>query len=190
MAIQCDVADAKAAEQAVQQVREQLGPVHILVNNAGITRDGLTMRMPAEDFERVLAVNLTGAFHMIKACYRDLMRAGWARVVNITSVSGLMGNMGQANYAAAKAGMVGLTKTIARELASRGVTVNAVAPGYIDTDMTRDMDQATLDAAVRQVPMGRAGTAEDVANAVRFLCSDQANYITGCVLQVDGGMYM
>lgn len=190
LAIQCDVADEAAVKTAVKQVREAFGPISILVNNAGITRDELTLRMKGEDFARVLEVNLAGSFHTIQACYRDLMKAGRGRVVNIGSVSGLMGNPGQANYSAAKAGMVGLTKTIARELAGRGVTVNLVAPGFIDTDMTRDMPEGTLNAALQAVPMGRMGKAEDVAKAVGYLCSPGADYVTGCVLKVDGGMYM
>ncbi len=190
LAIKCDVSDEAAVKSAVQQVKDSFGPVDILINNAGITRDGLTLRMTGEDFARVLQVNLSGAFHCIQACYRDLMRAGWGRIVNISSVSGLMGNAGQANYAAAKAGMIGLTKTIARELATRGVTVNAVAPGFIDTDMVKAMPEAALSAALAQVPMRRAGSAQDVAAAVGYLCSPEADYLTGCVLQVDGGMYM
>lgn len=190
LAIQCNVADAQAVGQAVAQVKEAFGPVSLLVNNAGITKDGLTLRMSPEDFDQVIQVNLNGVFHVINACYRDLMKAGRGRIVNIGSVSGLMGNPGQANYAAAKAGLVGLSKTIARELAPRGVTVNLVCPGFIDTDMTQAMDETVLLKAMSQVPMGRQGKAEDIAAAVHFLCSPGADYITGAVLQVDGGMYM
>lgn len=189
-AIRCDVGEEAAVKAAVNQAREAFGPVSILINNAGITRDGLTLRMSGEDYMKVLQVNLAGCFHTIQACYRDLMKAGWGRVVNIGSVSGLMGNPGQANYSSAKAGLVGLTKTIARELAGRGVTANVVAPGFIDTDMTREMPEATLKQALAAVPMGRMGRAEEVAKAVGYLCSTGADYVTGCVLQVDGGMYM
>lgn len=190
MAVQCDVADAQAVKGAIAQVKEAFGPIGIVVNNAGITKDTLTLRMSAEEFSAVINTNLNGAFHVIQACYRDLMKLGWGRVVNIGSVSGLMGNPGQANYAASKAGLVGLTKTVARELAPRGVTVNLVCPGFIQTDMTSAMDQDILAQAARAIPAGRLGRAEEIASAVSFLCSPQADYITGAVLQVDGGMYM
>lgn len=190
MAVQCDVADEAAVKAAVAQVKETLGPVSILVNNAGITKDGLTLRMSATDFAAVINTNLNGSFHLISACYRDLMRAGWGRIVNIGSISGLMGNPGQANYAAAKAGLVGLTKTIARELAPRGITANLVCPGFIQTDMTAAMDEGTLAKAAAAIPAGRLGQPEEIAHTVAFLCSRQADYITGAVIQVDGGMYM
>ena len=190
LAIQCNVADGAAAEAAVKEVEAQLGPIAVLVNNAGIVRDGLAMRMSSEDFRAVLDVNLTGAFHMIRACLPLFIRRRAGSIVNITSVSGMMGNPGQANYASSKAGLIGLTKTIAREVASRGVTVNAVAPGFIQTDMTAGMNEAALQKGLSAVPMGRIGKPEDVANAVSFLASDAAGYITGCVLKVDGGMYI
>ena len=190
LAIQCNVADDAAAEAAVKEVEAQLGPIAVLVNNAGIVRDGLAMRMSSEDFRAVLDVNLTGAFHMIRACLPLFIRRRAGSIVNITSVSGMMGNPGQANYASSKAGLIGLTKTIAREVASRGITVNAVAPGFIQTDMTAGMNEAALQKGLSAVPMGRIGKPEDVANAVSFLASDAASYITGCVLKVDGGMYI
>ena len=190
LAIQCNVADGAAAEAAVKEVEAQLGPIAVLVNNAGIVRDGLAMRMSSEDFRAVLDVNLTGAFHMIRACLPQFVRRRSGRIINITSVSGMMGNPGQANYASSKAGLIGLTKTIAREVASRGVTVNAVAPGFIETDMTASMNESALQKGLSAVPMGRIGKPEDVANAVCFLAGDGAGYITGCVLKVDGGMYI
>ena len=188
--VQCDVSDENQVAAAFKQVCDELGLPDILVNNAGIVRDGLAMRMSAENFRAVLDTNLTGAFNMIHACLPGFLRRRSGRIINISSVSGMMGNAGQANYASSKAGLIGLTKTIAREVASRGITVNAVAPGFIETDMTRSMNEAALNAGVAQVPMGRMGRPEDVANAVRFLASDEASYITGCVLKVDGGMYI
>ncbi len=190
LAIQCDVSDYRQAEAAVKQVAETLGNVDILINNAGIVRDALAMRMSPEDFAAVVDVNLNGAFHMIRACLPALVRRRSGRIVNITSVAGLMGNAGQANYASSKAGLVGLTKAIAREVASRGITVNAVAPGFIETDMTGSMAPATLEKGISALPKGRLGSVEDVANAVAFLAGDGAGYITGCVLKVDGGMYI
>ncbi|MDI9519636.1 MAG: 3-oxoacyl-[acyl-carrier-protein] reductase [Bacillota bacterium] len=190
MAVQCDVSDDAAVQAAFKQVKDAFGPIDILVNNAGITKDMLTLRMSAEDFAKVIAVNLNGAFHTIKACYRDFLKLGWGRILNISSVSGLMGNPGQANYASSKAGLIGLTKTVARELANRGVTVNAICPGFIETDMTGAMNEEVLSKAVAAVPMSRLGTPKDIAKAAAFLCSEDAGYITGAVLQVDGGMYM
>lgn len=190
LAIQCDVSNENQADAAFRRVCAELGTPDILVNNAGIVRDALTMRMRAEDFRAVLDANLTGAFNMIHACLPMFLRRRSGRIINISSVSGMMGNPGQANYAASKAGMIGLTKTVAREVASRGITVNAVAPGFIETDMTRSMSEGALKSGLSAVPMGRMGHPEDVANAVRFLASDGAGYITGCVLKVDGGMYI
>ena len=189
-AYQVNVADFAAVEEAVKAVKADFGSVDILVNNAGITRDKLTMRMSAEDFDDVLSVNLNGAFHTIRALYSDFVRRRSGRIINITSVSGLMGNPGQANYAASKAGLVGLTKTIAKELAGRGITCNAIAPGFIETDMTAAMNEGALTKALELVPMKRMGQPEDIANAVLFLAGDTAAYITGTVLQVDGGLYM
>ncbi len=190
LALKCDVSDAAQAISTVNQVIETLGAPDILVNNAGIIRDGLTMRMKPEDFSAVIDTNLNGAFHMIRACLPAFVRRRSGRIINISSVSGMMGNAGQANYSASKAGLIGLTKTIAREVAARGITVNAVAPGFIETDMTKGMSEAALQAGLAAVPMGRIGKPEDVANAVAFLASDAAAYITGCVLKVDGGMYI
>lgn len=190
MILKCNVADEAQADAAFSQVCEKLGTPDILINNAGIIRDNLAMRMKTEDFRAVLETNLTGAFNMIHAALPRFLRRRSGRIINIASVSGMMGNAGQANYAASKAGLIGLTKTIARECASRGVTVNAVAPGFIETDMTASMPEAALKAGVAAVPMGRIGKAEDVANAVAFLASDEAGYITGCTIKVDGGMYI
>lgn len=190
MAVRCNVADADEVTAAVDEVRRTLGAADILVNNAGVTCDKLVMRMTAEEFDRVVSVNLNGAFHMIRAVCPDFVRRRSGRIINISSVSGLMGNAGQANYAASKAGLLGLTKSVARELAGRGVTVNAVAPGFIRTDMTGAMNDETLEKALAAVPVRRIGEPEDIAEAVAFLAGDGAAYITGAVIQVDGGMYM
>ncbi len=184
---QCDVADGEAVKAAVAKIRAELGDVQLLVNNAGITRDGLVLTMKDEDFDAVLDTNLKGAFHMIRHCAGLMLRARYGRIVNVSSVAGLMGNPGQANYAASKAGLVGLTKSVARELAPRGITGNAVAPGLIDTDMTRGLPQSP-EALKAAIPLGRAGRPEEVAEAVAFLV--QADYVTGEVLWVDGGMAM
>jgi 3-oxoacyl-[acyl-carrier protein] reductase len=162
----------------------------VLVNNAGITRDGLAIRMKAADWDAVIDLNLNGAFRCIQQVLPGMMRNRWGRIVNVTSVVGQAGSAGQANYAASKAGMIGLTKSVAQEMASRGITVNAVAPGYIDTDMTKDLPEQVKQSILSAVPVGRMGTGEDVAAAVKFLVSDEAAYITGHVLAVNGGMYM
>lgn len=185
-AYQCNVADSAAVNETVKAVTNDLGKIDILVNNAGITRDGLMLRMKDEDFDAVLDTNLKGAFNMIRACYSGFIRKKSGRIINISSVSGIMGNAGQANYSASKAGVIGLTKSVARELASRGITCNAVAPGFIQTDMTENLgDNNPL---LNSIPLGRMGKPEDIAAAVAFLASDRAAYITGEVLKVDGGL--
>lgn len=188
--VQGDVSRAEDCEKLTAQAKEAFGRVDVLVNNAGITRDGLLARMTEEDFRAVLDVNLVGPWNMMKAVNRIMMKQRYGRIVNLSSVTGLMGNMGQTNYAAAKAGIVGMTKSYAREVASRGITVNAVAPGFIDTDMTEAMPEGAKDKIITGIPMGRTGKPEDVAEAVAFLASEQAGYITGEVLRVDGGMAM
>jgi 3-oxoacyl-[acyl-carrier protein] reductase len=185
-----DVADAAAAGKAVDEVVSTMGGLHVLVNNAGIALDQLVMRQKDEDWQRQLDVNLTGAFHLVRAATRPMMKARGGVIVNLTSVVGEMGNAGQAAYAATKAGLIGLTKSVARELASRNVRVNAVSPGYIDTDMTASLPEAAKQKMAEMIPLGRLGRAEDVAAAVAWLCSDQASYVTGEVLRVNGGMYM
>ncbi|SCJ43832.1 3-oxoacyl-[acyl-carrier-protein] reductase FabG [uncultured Clostridium sp.] len=186
----CNVADFDAVAETVKAVTADLGPVYVLVNNAGITRDKLTLQMKQEDFQQVIDVNLKGAFNFIRHTYSSFVRSRAGRIINITSVSGLMGNAGQANYAAAKAGLIGLTKSVARELAARGVTCNAVAPGFVQTDMTDQMPASAREALLGAIPMKRGGVPEDIASAVAFLASDAAGYITGTVLQVDGGLNM
>lgn len=188
--VQGDVSRAEDCEKLATKAKEAFGRVDVLVNNAGITRDGLLARMTEEDFRGVLDVNLVGPWNMMKAVNRIMMKQRYGRIVNLSSVTGLMGNMGQTNYAAAKAGIVGMTKSYAREVASRGITVNAVAPGFIDTDMTEAMPEGAKDKIITGIPMGRTGKPEDVAEAVAFLASEQAGYITGEVLRVDGGMAM
>ena len=190
IALQGDVADAQAAKALVDAAVKELGGLDILVNNAGITRDGLAMTLKEEDFDAVVATNLKGAFLCAKAAARPMMRARYGRIVNLTSVVALRGNPGQVNYCASKAGLIGMTKSLAKELGSRGITVNAVAPGYIQTDMTADMPDAAKEAMLATIPLSRPGQPEDVARAVAFLAGDEAAYITGQVLQVDGGMGM
>lgn len=190
LAVQMDVSSLQSAQAGIEQVIGHFGQLDILINNAGITRDGLLMRMSEADWDLVLAINLKGVFNCCKAVVRPMMKARRGRIVSISSVVGVNGNPGQVNYAASKAGVIGLTKTLARELASRNITVNAVAPGFIATDMTAKLSEEARDAMLSQVPLGRPGTAEDVASAVLFLASDQAEYITGQVVQVNGGMAM
>lgn len=186
----CDVADYAGTEQVVKDVLCDFGKIDILVNNAGIVRDALILSMTEQDFEQVVRTNLQGAFHMIKHIYRPFMKQRSGRIINIASVSGIAGNAGQANYSAAKAGMIGLTKSAARELAGRGVTCNAIAPGFIETDMTAQLPEKVKEAAVQTIPLKRMGTPEDIAGLAAFLAGDEAGYITGAVIQVDGGLCM
>jgi 3-oxoacyl-[acyl-carrier protein] reductase len=189
-AVAVDVSDADAVEAAVKSAVAEFGKIDILVNNAGITDDGLLLRMKLEQWQRVLDVNLTGAFHCTKAVARPMLKGGGGRIINITSVVGQMGNAGQANYAASKAGLIGFTKSIAKELGSRNVTVNAIAPGFITTDMTADLGDEAREALTKIIPLGTLGEAEDIAHAAAYLASDGARYVTGQVLNVDGGLVM
>lgn len=188
--VQADVADSSAVEAMVAKVTEAFGQIDILVNNAGITRDGLLMRMKEEDFDAVVNTNLKGVFHCTKTVSKLMMKKRSGRIINMASVVGIMGNAGQTNYAAAKAGVIGFSKSAAKELAARGITVNVVAPGFIDTDMTAAMTDKAKELTLTGIPMKKMGTPEDVANAVLFLASDCASYITGQTVNVDGGMVM
>ncbi len=185
---QWDVSDYDACAQALAEIKAELGVPYILVNNAGITRDGLLVRMKEEQFDAVIRTNLKGAFNMLSQCGAMMMRAKQGRIINIASVAGIAGNAGQINYSAAKAGLIGMTKTACKELGARGIAVNAVAPGFIDTDMTQNLPDAIKEGAVKQIPLGRFGKPEEIAAAVAFLASDAAAYITGQTLVVDGGM--
>jgi 3-oxoacyl-[acyl-carrier protein] reductase len=189
-AVQFNVAVAGEIEAAFKNILDTHGRVDILVNNAGITRDGLLMKMKDEQWDEVLNTNLKGVFLCTKAVSRGMMKQRWGRIINITSVIGFAGNAGQANYAAAKAGIVGFTKSVAKELASRGITVNGVAPGYIVTDMTRDLSEEVTNTIKGEIPMGVLGEAEDIAGAVAYLASDDARYVTGQFIHVNGGMFM
>lgn len=185
-----DVGDEGSVDAVVKEISDKYGAVTILVNNAGITRDNLLMRMKADDWDAVLNTNLTSVYRLCKACLRAMMKAKTGRIINIASVVGASGNAGQTNYSAAKAGMFGFTKSLAQEVGSRGITVNAVAPGFIDTDMTRELPDAQRDLLLGSIPLGRLGRPEEIASAVAFLVSDAAAYITGETLHVNGGMYM
>lgn len=188
--IQANVADRADVERMVKETVDHFGSLHILVNNAGITRDNLIMRMKEEDWDDVVNTNLKGAFLTTKAVTRQMMRQRYGRIINISSIVGVSGNAGQANYVAAKAGLIGLTKTTAKELASRNVTVNAVAPGFITTDMTDKLPDDVKEELFKQIPLGRLGEPKDIAHAVLFLASDESGYITGQTIHVNGGMYM
>lgn len=186
----CNVADFSACESFLKAVAEQMGRLDILVNNAGITRDGLLMRMSEEDYDAVLNTNLKGTFNCIRFAARQMLKQKSGRIINISSVSGVLGNAGQANYSASKAGIIGLTKSAARELASRGITVNAIAPGFVNTEMTEGLSEKVKTSAAAQIPLGKFGEPKDIAEAALFLASEGARYITGQVLHVDGGMAM
>ena len=188
--IRLDVNDAAGVEAAIDAILKEHGGLHVLVNNAGITRDTLAMRMKDEDWDAVLDTNLKAVFRLSRAVMRPMMKQRYGRIVNITSVVGASGNPGQANYAAAKAGVAGMTRALARELGSRGITVNCVAPGFIETDMTRALSEQQTESLMAQIPLGRLGRPEDIAHAVAFIASPQAGYITGAELHVNGGMYM
>jgi 3-oxoacyl-[acyl-carrier protein] reductase len=189
-AITGDISSFESFQNIVDQTKEKYGSIEILINNAGITRDGLIIRMNEDDWNAVIDINLKGAFNGIKAVTRTMMKQRCGRIVNISSVVGITGNAGQSNYSASKAGLIGLTKASAKELASRGITVNCVAPGYIETDMTSQLSDDVKDALVKQIPLGRIGQGKEVAYLVQYLCSDEAGYITGQTFTIDGGMVM
>ena len=187
-AYQCNVANTADVDAMIKDVIKRYGSLDILVNNAGITRDNLIMKMSEEDFDAVMEANLKGCFNTFKAVSRQMLKQRAGRIINITSVSGILGNAGQANYAASKAGIIGLTKTMARELASRGITVNGIAPGFVDTEMTQVLSDEVKEAATKQIPLGHFGKPEDIANMAAYLASEKAAYITGQIISVDGGM--
>ena len=186
--VQCNVSDFAQCSEFIGGIIKKFGKIDILVNNAGITKDGLLMKMPEQDFDDVLAINLKGTFNTIRAAARQMIKQRGGRIINMSSVVGICGNAGQVNYAASKAGIIGVTKSAAKELASRGITVNAVAPGFVETEMTAVLSDKVKEEAVKQIPLGRFGKPEDIAKTVAFLASEEAGYITGQVIQVDGGM--
>ena len=190
IAVQCNVADSESAKAMIDRTIEEFGRIDILINNAGTTRDNLIMRISDADWDLVLGINLKGAFNCSKAAIRSMMKQRSGRIVNISSVSGLAGQAGQTNYSSSKAGLIGFTKALAREVGARGITVNAVAPGFIETDLTKDLPAELKETAIKNTPLGRWGVPQDIANAVAFLVSDEAAFITGHILTVDGGMVM
>lgn len=190
LAIQADVSDYSSIEKAVEESIRVFGRISILVNNAGITRDNLILRMKDEEWDKVIRINLTGTYHCTKAAIKGMVKNREGRIISIASIVGVMGNVGQANYAASKAGIIGFMKSVAREYANRGITANAIAPGFIETDMTKALPQEVRNNLIHQIPMGKLGMPEDIANVVKFLASDDAAYITGQVIHVNGGMYM
>ena len=189
LAYQLDVTDVEAVDSVVKKIIDETGGIHILVNNAGITQDNLFMRMKPEQWSQVIDVNLNGVFHVTKAVIRTMVKQHSGRIINISSVVGFSGNPGQVNYSSTKSGLIGFTKSLSREVGTRGITVNAVAPGFINTAMTQALNENQQQAILSQIPLGRMGEAEDIANAVAFLASEEASYITGTVLHVNGGMY-
>ena len=189
LAFQLDVTDVESVDSVVKKIIDETGGIHILVNNAGITRDNLFMRMKPEQWSQVIDVNLNGVFHVTKAVIRTMVKQHSGRIINISSVVGFSGNPGQVNYSSTKSGLIGFTKSLSREVGTRGITVNAVAPGFINTAMTQALNESQQQAILSQIPLGRMGEAEDIANAVAFLASEEASYITGTVLHVNGGMY-
>lgn len=190
VSVQCDVSDFEAAKEFYANIVKEYGRIDILVNNAGITKDNLIMKMSEEEFQSVIQTNLAGTFHGVKFVSRPMMKQRGGRIINIASVAGVVGNMGQANYSASKAGVIGLTKSMAKELASRNITVNAIAPGFVETEMTDVLSDSVKEAAVATIPLGRFGQVEDIAETAVFLASDRAKYITGQVICVDGGIAM
>ena len=189
LAFQMDVTDVESVDSVVKKIIDETGGIHILVNNAGITKDNLFMRMKPEQWSQVIDVNLNGVFHVTKAVIRTMVKQHSGRIINISSVVGFSGNPGQVNYSSTKSGLIGFTKSLSREVGTRGITVNAVAPGFINTAMTQALNESQQQAILSQIPLGRMGEAEDIANAVAFLASEEASYITGTVLHVNGGMY-